>query len=118
MSAHLTREAAEEFVTTWIAAWNRHDLDAVMAMCADDVVFESTFLIDMFDTPSGILRGKDELRRWFAANMAPGEIHIDDPIHVLVGLDSVVLVESISGTVAANVFTLHDGKITRSVVHG
>jgi hypothetical protein len=31
-----------EVVTRFGAAWNAHDLEAAMACCADDVVFEST----------------------------------------------------------------------------
>ena len=106
------------FVDTWIDAWNRQDLEAVMAMCDDDVEFVSAFLVTMFDEPSGRLHGKAELRRWFGASMENGT-HIEPPLHVLTGMDTAVLVEEISGTVAANVFTFGiDGLIIRSVVHG
>lgn len=115
----LSREAAEHFVAVWIAAWNRHDLEAIMSMCHDDVEFESAFLVTMFDVPSGKLHGKAQLQRWFAKSLEGGTIHIEPPIHVLVGIDTVCLVESIGGTIAANVFTLDaNGLIVRSIVHG
>jgi hypothetical protein len=114
----LTGEAARGFVTEWIAAWNRHDLEAVCGMLADDVVFVSPFLGLMYDTPSGVLLGKEAVRGWFAKSLENPDFHIDDPINVLVGLDSLVLVESINGVVAANVFTLGtDGRVTKSQVH-
>jgi ketosteroid isomerase-like protein len=114
----LDPDVVQRFVATWIAAWNRHDLEAVMAMCDEDIEFVSSFLVSMYDEPSGRLHGKAALRRWFEASMN-NDIHIEPPIHVLTGMDSAVLVEEISGTVAANVFTFGpDGLIVRSVVHG
>jgi hypothetical protein len=114
----LSRKAARRFVDEWIAAWNRHDLDAICGMLADDVEFVSPFLAHMYETPSGVLRGREAVRGWFARSLEDPDFHIDDPINVLTGLDSVVLVESINGVVAANVFTLDgDGRVTRSHVH-
>lgn len=117
-SPGLDRRSARRFVDEWIAAWNRHDLDTICGMLADDVEFVSPFLSVMYETPSGILRGRDAVRGWFAKSLEDPSFHIDDPIHVLTGLDTVVLVESINGVVAANVFTLDGhGRITRSQVH-
>ena len=31
-----------DFATAWVAAWNRHDVDAVLAHFHDDVVFPWT----------------------------------------------------------------------------
>ena len=114
----LDAETARRFVDEWIAAWNRHDIEAISAMLADDVEFVSPFLGPMYDTPSGVLLGRDALRGWFEKALEDPDFHIDDPIHVLTGIDTVVLVESINGVVAANVFTLDaDGRITKSQVH-
>lgn len=119
MTTMMTQDKANHFVDVWIGAWNRHDLDAIMSMCHDNVEFESGFLVSMFDVPSGMLHGKAELQRWFAKSLESGTIHIDPPIHVLISIDTVCLVESIGGTIAANVFTLDDdGLIVRSIVHG
>jgi ketosteroid isomerase-like protein len=112
------RESARRFVDGWIAAWNRHDLETICGMLADDVEFVSPFLGPMYDTPSGVLRGRDAVRGWFAKSLEDPNFHIDDPLYVLTGLDTVVLVESINGVVAANVFTLDAaGRIIRSQVH-
>ena len=77
--------------------------------------------------------GKDALRGWFAQSATNPSFHIEPPLNVLVGLDTIVLVESITerraaggttardhrdGVVAANVFTVGpDGRFTRSQVH-
>jgi ketosteroid isomerase-like protein len=114
----LDRAQAKELVDRWLDARNRHDLDAVMAMCADDIEFVSPFLAAMYDTPSGVLRGKDALRGWFAQSLENPDFHIDPPLHVLTGVDTFVLVERIHGVVAANVFTVGpDGRFTASRVH-
>jgi ketosteroid isomerase-like protein len=36
------RDAVVDLITRFGAAWNDHDLDAALALCTDDVVFEST----------------------------------------------------------------------------
>jgi hypothetical protein len=49
----------------WIESWNRHDLDAIMAHYADDVVFEANTVITRWNRPDGKLHGTDELREHF-----------------------------------------------------
>ena len=46
----------------WVADWNRHDLDAVMARLHDDIVFSSPHIPVMVGEPSGVLRGKPAVR--------------------------------------------------------
>lgn len=114
----LDRDQAGALVGRWLDAWNRHDLDAVMDMCADDIEFVSPFLAQMYDTPSGMLRGKGALRGWFAKALEQRDFHIDPPLYVLTGVDTIVLVERIGGVVAANVFTVgRDGRFVTSRVH-
>ena len=43
------RELAEE----WVAAWNAHDLDAIMALYAPGVVFQTPTIIDTLGIPDG-----------------------------------------------------------------
>jgi len=58
----LSRSDIEEIMHMWAEAWNRHDLDEVMKLFHDDVVFENL-------TRSRVT-GKDALRKawtpWFA----------------------------------------------------
>lgn len=111
-------EGARAFVTSWTAAWNGHDLERIMAMVADDVVFISPFFPDDFPHDHGTVTGKEGVRAWFEGNLAAVADFTIDPVHVFAGIDTVVLVEQIMGTLAANVFTLDgDGLIARSLVH-
>jgi len=113
-----TTEEASAFVSAWIAAWNRHDLEAVMAMIAEDVEFISPYLPMMTDSPEDRLQGKSALRGWFSQALENPDFAIDPPIFVFASPDSVVLVEKIGEPIAANVFFFDDeGLVKRSIVH-
>lgn len=62
-----------EFGETWIAAWNAHDLDAILALYAQDIVFLSPASIRITGDPSGRVVGKDALRSYWgrALEMTP-----------------------------------------------
>ncbi|MDM7853684.1 nuclear transport factor 2 family protein [Cellulomonas alba] len=64
----MTPDAAR-FSASWVAAWNAHDLDAVLAHFADDVVFTSPVAARILPETGGVLRGKDELRRYWAEGL-------------------------------------------------
>jgi hypothetical protein len=49
----------------WLAAWNSHDLDAIMACYSEDVDFVASTVIHRWGREDGHLRGSTELRRHF-----------------------------------------------------
>ena len=113
-----TTEQATQFVSAWIEAWNRHDLDAVMAMIAEDVEFISPYLPMMTDSSADRLRGKPALQGWFAQALENPDFKIDPPVYIFASPDSVVLVEKIGDPTAANVFFFDaEGLVKRSIVH-
>ena len=113
-----TTAEANEFVASWIEAWNRHDLESVMAMVAEEVEFISPYLPMMTTSTADRLHGKDALRGWFAQALENSDFKIDPPLYVFASPDSVVLVEKIGDPIAANVFFFNDqGLVKRSIVH-
>jgi ketosteroid isomerase-like protein len=56
-------------VEDWIAAWNRRDLEAILAHYAEDVCFSSPTVITRYGEPSGTLSGKTQLRAHFRAGL-------------------------------------------------
>jgi len=60
---------AATFGASWAAAWNAHDLEAVLVHFADDVVFTSPVAARILPESAGVLRGKDELRRYWAEGL-------------------------------------------------
>jgi ketosteroid isomerase-like protein len=68
----------------WCEAWNRRDLDAVMAHYAEDVEFSSPTVVQRWGLPDGWLRGKDKLRANFEIGMQKPGLRFE-LVDVLVG---------------------------------
>ncbi|WP_327287735.1 YybH family protein [Streptomyces sp. NBC_01198] len=66
----------------WLAAWNAHDLDAVMACYSEDVDFAASTVVRRWGRPDGRLRGKGELRQHFALGLelAPGLVFTEETL--------------------------------------
>jgi len=106
-----------DFLEAFSAAWNRHDLEALMSMMADDCVFHTV-------AGPGILgatyQGRDEVRKGFeAAWINIPDAAWSDSQHFVAG-DRGVTETTFSGTNPdgtriearmVDVFTFHDGKI-------
>jgi hypothetical protein len=65
---------ARSHANAWLAAWNAHDLDAIMACYSDDVDFAASTVVRRWGRDDGRLRGRAELRRHFelGLELAPG----------------------------------------------
>jgi ketosteroid isomerase-like protein len=53
----------------WVAAWNAHDLDAIMALYAPGIVFQTPTIIDTLGVADGTVRGAERLREHFARGL-------------------------------------------------
>jgi hypothetical protein len=53
----------------WLAAWNAHDLDAIVDCYAEDVDFVAPTVVRRWGREDGRLLGRDELRRHFARGL-------------------------------------------------
>lgn len=81
----------ERFVASWCAAWNAHDVEAVLAHFHDDAVFASPFGKRVFEGSDGVFRGKAEIRRyWTTALAIVPDLHFE-VIRYCVGVDAVVI---------------------------
>lgn len=95
-------EAYASFARDWLQAWNDHDLARILSHYSDDVEFESPFVARLSDNPTGVVRGKDGLRDYFARGLAAYPDLRFRLIRVLAGVRSCVLeYESVNGLVAA-----------------
>jgi len=78
---------ARQHAASWIDAWNRHDLDAILAHYTPDVDFVTPTVTRRWGRPDGRLRGVAELRQHFARGLALApDLHftLED---VLIGTD-------------------------------
>jgi ketosteroid isomerase-like protein len=83
--------AARAFVDRWIANWNKHDVDAVLADFAEDVVFSSPLLRGMAPDTDGVVRGKAALREYWTAAMRQLPDLRFDLVGVYLGVNTVVI---------------------------
>jgi predicted ester cyclase len=88
----MTEPDAKEFARAWIAAWNLHDLDAILAHYATDVVLTSPVAAKLLNEPSGTVAGKDALRSYFKRGLDAFPNLNFELLDVMFGLSSVVLV--------------------------
>ena len=68
-AAPLTDERARELAGEWVSAWNSHDLDAIMALYAPGVVFQTPTIIATMGVADGRVQGADALREHFARGL-------------------------------------------------
>ena len=68
----------ETFGNLWIQGWNQRDPEAVLSHYADDVEFQSPLVVTLLGEPTGIVRGKQDLREYFRQALAafPGDLQI------------------------------------------
>ena len=115
----MTHEQAFEHASTWIAAWNDHDLDRILAHYADEIEFVSPFAVRLAGAPDGTVRGKVALRSYFARALeAYPALHFHLQF-VCAGIRSFTAVyQSVNGLQAAEVFELDgEGKVRRVLAH-
>lgn len=87
----ITAAWAQEFAEEWIAAWNSHDLERILAHYRDDFEMHSPLIIDRMGVPSGTLKGKHAIRPYWQIGLAakpPLHFELQD---VLVGVDTIAI---------------------------
>ena len=87
----LTEADARRLASHRIAAWNAHDLDAILSHYRDDVVLQSPIAARLLGDPAGTVRGKPALRAYFQKGLAAYPTLSFELLDVMWGLSSVVL---------------------------
>lgn len=115
----LDRTFASRFAGAWIAAWNAHDVEAVLAHYTDDVEFSSPFVAAIVGESSGVLRGKAALRGyWQAALQRIPDLKFT-PLGETIGVNSMVIrYLSVHDTAACEtLFFNAERKVYRAAAH-
>jgi predicted ester cyclase len=115
----MTKDQAWDLANHWIAAWNAHDLDAIMTHYQDAIELTSPAAAQLLKNPEGKVVGNTNLRAYFQRGLdAYPELHfqLED---VLWGLNSVVLYyTNQKGTRTAEFMELSaNGKVARVVAN-
>jgi ketosteroid isomerase-like protein len=114
----MERSAAEAFARVWIAAWNAHDLPAILAHYADNVVFHSPRIAAVLGGSAASVSGKPALSDyWSRALEITPELKFELS-SVLVGSDALTILyrnqrgEDVAETL---MFEGGDDQVTRGV---
>jgi len=119
MHCMTTASEATEFARQWVAAWNSHDLDAIMSHYDADVVVTSPVAAKILDDPSGTVKGNAALRNYFKRGLEVyPNLHFE-LLDVMHGLFSIVLCyKNQKGTKTAEFMEFgKNGKIIRVVAN-
>lgn len=117
--AAVTRGDAWKLANDWIAAWNAHDLDAIMTHYEDWIELTSPVAAQLLGKADGKVIGKANLRAYFRRGLEAYpdlRFELED---VLWGVNSVVLCyRNQKGTRTAEFMELSEnGKVARVVAN-
>lgn len=107
-------QTPREFAASWVDAWNRHDLDALLAHFSDSFAFSSPFIRQFAGEPSGKLTGKDAVRSYWEIGLTRlPDLHFE-LMEVLVGVDCLTILYRGHRGLSAEVLELGvDGLVVR-----
>src|SRR5438105_3060108 len=82
---------AKKLADRWFAAWNAHDLDAILELYSDDFEMTSRYIVEIAGEPSGTLKGKPAVGAyWRKALKAIPDLRFE-PVEVLASVNSITL---------------------------
>jgi hypothetical protein len=103
----ISQEHAERLAHEWVEAWNRHDLDGIMAYYAAEIVFTSPFVPILANEPTATLRGTTAVHANFAKGLATYPELLFKLLDALAGVRSVTLYDrSVNDKLAAETMCL------------
>jgi ketosteroid isomerase-like protein len=111
--------SARQLAESWLAAWNRQDVDAILAHYAQDVEYVSPLAANFTHNGSGVIEGRDALRAYFVRTLgAYPDLHFELE-EVFAGVASMtVIYRSVNARRIAEAMELGaDGVATRVLVH-
>ncbi len=115
----ITEEFAARFARDWIAVWNSHDLNAILALYTDDFEMTSPLIISLMSAPSGTLKGKDKIREYWAKGLERRPQLKFQLLKITFGVDTLALhFQSETGRNSVEWFFFdNEGKVMKSLAH-
>ena len=112
----LTEEGAWALARGWCDAWNRRDIDAIMAHYAEDVEFNSPTIVHRWGNADGWIRGKAKLRANFEIGVKAPNLRFD-LIDVLLGVNAIsIIYRRETGTLVSDLVELDPQGLGRRVL--
>lgn len=109
---------ADHFADDWIAAWNAHDLERILAHYSEDFEMCSPVIVKLTGETSGTLKGKPAVRAYWAKALQVNPALRFELLNMLRGVCSVTLVYQGVRGLSAEVFHFNaEGKVSRAYAH-
>jgi ketosteroid isomerase-like protein len=107
---------AKRFAEHWVAAWNMHDLDAILAHYADDFEMTTPMIQRVLGIESGTLKGKKAVGDYWEAALAKIPDLSFSIIEVTCGVDSIsIYYNAVMGRRAIETFFFNEnGKVYKA----
>ena len=114
----IEKSFADHFAKDWIDSWNSHDLDRILSHYSDDFEMSSPLIAQIAGEPSGILKGKQAVGRYWAKALALiPDLHFEW-VTTLVGANSITIYYRGARGMAAEVFRFDDSrKVIKAFAH-
>ncbi len=112
----VNEETLQSFACSWIAAWNCHELEAILTHYADEVEFSSPFVVTLAAAADGRLSGKAALRDYVARGLQAFPGLKFELLHVFSGINGGTLVyRSVNDLLAAETMEFNEAGLVRRV---
>jgi len=79
------------FAAGWIAAWNSHDLNRVLALFDEEAVFASPLALRVCPESEGVVRGKPALRDYWSRALRERPTLAFNLTSLFAGIDTLVI---------------------------
>jgi hypothetical protein len=108
----------QNFAEEWVAAWNSHNIDRILAHYADDFEMTSPMITKTINEPSGTLQGIAAVRNYWALALKQNpDLHFE-LINVNRGVNSLIVQYRGHRGMSAEYFYFdEDGKVTSASAH-
>jgi ketosteroid isomerase-like protein len=87
----MTLPDPQVFAQEWVAAWNAHDLDTLLAHFAEDVVFTSPVAAQLLPGSDGVIRGRAALRAYWTEGLRRIPDLRFEVVAIYAGVDTLVI---------------------------
>jgi ketosteroid isomerase-like protein len=101
----------ERFAREWAQAWNRGDVEAVLAHFDEEAVFTSPIAKIIGFAEDGVVHGKDALRSYWQAALVANSPLVFEVRAVHRGIDTLVITFTNQGVSRVEVLRFRDGKV-------
>jgi ketosteroid isomerase-like protein len=108
----MTHDEAARFASDWVEAWNRHDIDAVLAHYTDDFEMTTPMIQRVLGIESGTLKGKQAVGDYWRAALRKMPDLAFSIVDVTSGVDTVsIYYRAVMGKMAIETFFLNEERL-------